>query len=980
MANVKNFGLVGVGSELQFSKGGSKVVQSSGDFSLRNAADSADVALTLSALTASTGNVTATAGNLVLGDNAGKVTIGGTDMLERSSGGYPQLAGSAAALIPTGGSAGRPGSAVAGMVRVNNDTPSASYIEFYNGTAWTALATGGSTSTLQAEIDAIETSLGSMVNTAGVFQGSVFNTANPTIWPSNPTDLTNALETLADYVDGKNTLDEIFPSTAAGNVIYSNGSNQWVQAAPGATSGVQAYSAKLTSLAGNATNGIIVQDSSGTVVARTLVAPSEGLTISNADGVSGNPTFALANDLAGLEGLTTTGFAVRTATDTWTTRSITGTAGRITVADGAGIAASPTIDLATVTDSGVGTFNKVTVDGYGRVTGTEAVTSSDITGLVAGIYVDVTGDTMTGNLTMSSGATVTGLPNPVNGTDAANKNYVDAAAAGLSWKQAVRAATTADITLSGAQTIDGVSIVAGDRVLVKNQTSSPENGIYVAAAGAWARSSDMDTASEFSGATVFVQEGSTQADTGWTQTSEVTTVGTDPVTWVQFTGAGTYNAGIGLSLTGNTFNVNLGAGIAQLPSDEVGIDLYDGANGALILTADGSTRSANSGDKLYLLLDPAGALGQTSAGLKINATSVTNAMLVNSSVTLNPDGGGTGSLALGGTLNLFGTAAQGITTTATGSTFTITASNATSAASAGAAQKGVSSFDSASFTSTAGFVTLNTVDVAHGGTGATSFTANQVLYGNGTAAIQSSSDFTFVPGATDTLTIGGAQGVSLSSDGVDGFVTSLATNSDLVLLPNGTGSVVVGPAGAGLIQSDAGQALTVRGNTTLTLQAVNGDVILTLASGTTDKVSISGPTASDYATSLADNDVPNKYYVDQAIQSGAASGSVKAVKVTVPLNANGTTNIGAQIPANATVLSVKVIVDVVDASATLSVGKTGSVSAYMTTSENDPQTQGIYLAETYVTEGSATQVIATVASSTGAGSGSARVLVEYQVA
>jgi hypothetical protein len=103
--------------------------------------------------------------------------------------------------------------------------------------------------------------------------------------------------------------------------------------------------------------------------------------------------------------------------------------------------------LATVTDSGTGTFKKITRDSYGRVSGTENVVASDITGLVSGIYVDVAGDTMTGNLTMSGGSTVKGLPDPVDGTDAANKNYVDNAVTGLSWKDAadVLSDTNADI-------------------------------------------------------------------------------------------------------------------------------------------------------------------------------------------------------------------------------------------------------------------------------------------------------------------------------------------------------------------------------------------------------------------------------------------------------------------------------------------------------------------------------------------------------
>ena len=102
---------------------------------------------------------------------------------------------------------------------------------------------------------------------------------------------------------------------------------------------------------------------------------------------------------------------------------------------------------------------------------------------------------ITGALDMNSdtAATITGLSSPTNDSDAATKGYVDGLVQGIDAKASVVAATTANITLSGAQTIDGVSVVAGNRVLVKDQSTSSANGIYVAAVGAWARSTDADT-------------------------------------------------------------------------------------------------------------------------------------------------------------------------------------------------------------------------------------------------------------------------------------------------------------------------------------------------------------------------------------------------------------------------------------------------------------------------------------------------------
>jgi hypothetical protein len=211
------------------------------------------------------------------------------------------------------------------------------------------------------------------------------------------------------------------------------------------------------------------------------------------------------------------------------------------------------------------------------------------------------GGTVTGNITVSTGAKVVLVDSPVSGTDAVNKAYVDANLAGLSWKNSVRVATTANIALTGIQTIDGNLLVAGDRVLVKDQTAPAENGLYVAGTGAWTRTTDADSTTptnELNALAVFVDQGTINADSGWTQTATITTLGTDPITFTQFNGAAGISAGVGLSKTGNVVDVNLGAGIAQLPSDEVGVDVYTG--GGLITTLDGTTSSTGTNAQLSL--------------------------------------------------------------------------------------------------------------------------------------------------------------------------------------------------------------------------------------------------------------------------------------------------------------------------------------------------------------------------------------------
>ena len=152
---------------------------------------------------------------------------------------------------------------------------------------------------------------------------------------------------------------------------------------------------------------------------------------------------------------------------------------------------------------------------------------------------------------------ITGLGDPTAAQDAATKNYVDLAVQGLDPKQSVKAASTTNIaTLSGSMTIDGVALAVGDRVLVKDQSTASQNGVYVVAEGAWSRASDMDAWGELVSAYLFVEQGTVNADMGFLCTVDPGgTLGTTPVTFVQFSGAGQIVAGAGLTRTGNTLDV-----------------------------------------------------------------------------------------------------------------------------------------------------------------------------------------------------------------------------------------------------------------------------------------------------------------------------------------------------------------------------------------------------------------------------------------
>lgn len=157
-----------------------------------------------------------------------------------------------------------------------------------------------------------------------------------------------------------------------------------------------------------------------------------------------------------------------------------------------------------------------------------------------------------------NGQRITNLAAPSAGTDAATKTYVDNVVNATNWKNAVRVATTANITLSGLQTIDGITLVAGDRVLVKNQSTASQNGIYVVASGAWARSTDADENAEVTtGLAVVVTEGTTQAGGQYRlSTTGTIVVGTTALTFAQFGTGTSYTQGTGISISGNVISID----------------------------------------------------------------------------------------------------------------------------------------------------------------------------------------------------------------------------------------------------------------------------------------------------------------------------------------------------------------------------------------------------------------------------------------
>jgi hypothetical protein len=310
------------------------------------------------------------------------------------------------------------------------------------------------------------------------------------------------------------------------------------------------------------------------------------------------------------------------------------------------------------------------------------------------------------SLTLGGLTSVTVTQDPTSALQLATKQYVDAVAQGLDPKASCIAATTADITLSGTQTIDGVALIAGDRCLVKDQTLSQNNGIYVVSASAWTRALDMDAWAEVPGAFTFVEQGTTWADTGWVCTSNAGgTLGTTPITWVQFAGVGSYTAGTGLTLTGTQFSITNTAVTAAAYGSATQVGTFTvNAQGQLTLAGNttvtpavGSITGLGTGVSTALAINLGsagafvtfdGALGTPSSGTVTNLT-------------------GTASININGTV--------GATTATTGAFTTISATGQISSTATGSATTGAGQIYLNGATS-------NRIDFNTNGTGAPAFT------------------------------------------------------------------------------------------------------------------------------------------------------------------------------------------------------------------------------------------------------------------
>ena len=706
---------------------------------------------------------------------------------------------------------------------------------------------------------------------------------------------------------------------AGSNISLTSGTNTLTIAASGSAGSLN-----------SASTGIIVKDTSTTVVARTLTSTA-GISITNPDGLAGNPIISPSSKLANIQNLATTGILAVVGGTTVVDRNIVGTASQITVTGGDG-SANPTISISpspvlpgtgsvtlptgttaerpgalagqlrfntslnvfegqnnsgvwqtlalgggvtsvgsgtgltggpitstgtlSIADTGVtaGSYTNanITINAQGQITlaangsaggvttfsagttgftpntattgaitlagtlnvanggtgattltgylignGASAVTASAtipttaLSGTItnaqlanSSLTVGTTSIALGGtSLTLGGLTSVAVTQDPTTSLQLATKQYVDAVAQGLNTKPAVLVATTANITLSGEQTIDGIT-TSLSRVLVKNQTLPANNGIYVSSATAWTRAVDASTWNQLISAYVFVEEGTTQADTGWVCTVDPGgTLGVTAVTWAQFSGAGSYTAGTGLTLTGTQFSltapVTAALGGSGQTSYTTGDILYASAATTLSKLADVATGSAlisggvgvaPSYGKIGLTTHVSGTLpianggtGQTTASAAFNALSPITS---------------TGDLIIGNGTN-------SATRLAIGTNGYVLTSNGTTA-SWQSSTGGVTSFSAGTTgftpsTGTTGAITLaGTLNVANGGSGATTFTAgylkasgttafttvssipNTDISGLGTMSTQNASSVTITGGTINGTTIGATTAAAIT--------------------------------------------------------------------------------------------------------------------------------------------------------------------------------------------------------------------------
>jgi len=335
---------------------------------------------------------------------------------------------------------------------------------------------------------------------------------------------------------------------------FGNGTDDWsllTYAAPGYTDFQNTLDDYLAVGLRGTANGVAALDSS-----KNVIVPGASIIVEGATDNTNETTLTVADPTADrtITFQDATGTVVlRDSTDTLTNKSIS--LGSNTITSTLAQLNTAISDADVATTAGVETLTNKTLTSP-KINEDVAVTATAtelnyVDGVTSAIQTQIDAKAPVNNPTFTGTVTLPGAPGSAN--EAATKAYVDNITAGLNFHAAVRVATTENITLSGEQTIDGVAVVSGNRVLVKNQTTETENGIYVASASAWSRATDADNtpSGEIAyGDFVFVQTGTGNGGYGFIMTTTGTiTLGTSNINWTQFNAGQSVVAGNGLTET-----------------------------------------------------------------------------------------------------------------------------------------------------------------------------------------------------------------------------------------------------------------------------------------------------------------------------------------------------------------------------------------------------------------------------------------------
>jgi hypothetical protein len=577
------------------------------------------------------GGLTSTAGTTTLGAS----TIGA---ITGTSASFSSMLGVTGLTTLSGGLTSTVGATTLGASTIGAITgTSASFSSTLGVTGLTTLSgglasTAGTTTLGASTIGAITGTSASFSSTLGVtglttLSGGLTSTAGATTLGASTIGAITG--TSASF---SSTLSSTGLLTANGGLTSTAGATTLGDSTIGAITGTTAsFTGQLTSIVSTGTSPLVV--SSTTNVANLNASSLNGYTFPSPGSIgSSNPdsgTFTSLNAGSSSLGATTIGAITGTSSSFSSTTSTTSNStGSLTMAGGVGI--SNTTDAVSSTNGGT-------------------ITTAGGVAIAKKLFVG--GVSSFSNTIDMNNTKIINLATPTDSADAVTKSYVDLAVQGLDTKQSVVVATTASGTLAtsfqNGSVIDGITLITGNRILIKDQ-ASVDNGVYVVnASGSPTRALDFQIGSSVAGSFMFVEKGTINADYGWVCSSDIGSdlVGTDTLTFTQFSGAGSITAGTGLSKSGNTLSVNA----SQTQITSVGTLSSLTVSGAI--TGTSAYFSTTLGVTGLTSLRDVDLLGSTSGAISIRTQSISGTYNFNLPITSGTSGqlltsGGGGSSAM----------------------------------------------------------------------------------------------------------------------------------------------------------------------------------------------------------------------------------------------------------------------------------------------------------------------------------------------